>query len=89
MRLRLRDVVARYTPRTSGRPLVIRHHELDYMTLDELFSQDEYALPPKVNDILRSSRNPRVLDPGADIALFGVWLRGPWRNDCRPPAVVA
>jgi FkbM family methyltransferase len=72
--LRPRPVVAQYTLRKSRRSIMIRHHKEDLSILDELFAQDEYVLPTHVNDVLRSFRNPRVLDLGANIGLFALWL---------------
>jgi FkbM family methyltransferase len=72
--LRPKYVVARYTLRASRRSIMIRHHKEDLSILDELFAQDEYALPTQVNDVLRSFPNPRVLDLGANIGLFALWL---------------
>jgi FkbM family methyltransferase len=47
------------------------------MALDELFSQQEYELPPPVERTLRAPTEPlRVVDLGANIGLFGAWLLG-------------
>jgi FkbM family methyltransferase len=72
--MRVRGVAARYTLRDGGRPIVIRHHTSDVMILDEIFSAGEYDLPPAVAAILDGLPRPRVVDLGANIGLFGVWL---------------
>jgi FkbM family methyltransferase len=76
--LRVRDVAARYTLREGGRPVVIRHHSSDVMILDEIFSAGEYDLPEPVAAILDALDAPRVVDLGANIGLFGVWLLNRW-----------
>ena len=47
------------------------------MALDELFSQQEYELPPPVERTLATMTEPlSVVDLGANIGLFGAWLLG-------------
>lgn len=66
-----------YRLRESGVAVAIRHHGGDVMALDELFSQQEYELPPPVERTLRAPTEPlRVVDLGANIGLFGAWLLG-------------
>jgi FkbM family methyltransferase len=76
--LRRRGVTASYTLRESDRPVVIRHHTSDVMILDEVFGADEYALPSGVVDALADLRQPRILDLGANVGLFGVWALDRW-----------
>jgi FkbM family methyltransferase len=75
--LRPGPVTATYRLRASGVGVALRHHTGDVMALDELFSQEEYELPPPVERALASATEPlRVVDLGANIGLFGAWLFG-------------
>jgi FkbM family methyltransferase len=75
--LRRRSVVGVYRLRRSGVAVALRHHTGDIMVLDEIFSQGEYEPPPEARLALsRLPREPRVLDLGANIGLFGAWALG-------------
>jgi FkbM family methyltransferase len=58
----------------TGVAFAVRHQTPDILALDELFSQREYELPQKVKDVLAARLPLRVLDLGANIGLFGVWV---------------
>jgi FkbM family methyltransferase len=58
----------------TGVAFAVRHQTPDIMALDELFSQREYQLPQEVIDVLAARLPLRVLDLGANIGLFGVWM---------------
>ena len=74
--LRPGPVTATYTLRESGVRVVLRHHGGDVMSLDIVFSQQEYDLPPRVERLLAMTEPLRVVDLGANIGLFGAWLLG-------------
>jgi FkbM family methyltransferase len=70
-------VTATYRLSESGVAVTLRHHGGDVMALDELFAQQEYELPPPVEQTLAATTEPlRVVDLGANIGLFGAWLLG-------------
>src|SRR5919204_592867 len=72
-----RRMLARYAIRRSGLPIFVRHGTPDIATLDEVFYQDSYALPAAVETKLRDLAGPpRILDLGANIGLFGVFVLG-------------
>jgi FkbM family methyltransferase len=72
-----RPVLARYALARSGLPVFVRHATPDIVTLDEVFYQETYAFPDVVTARLRTlGRPPRVLDLGANIGLFGVFVLG-------------
>jgi hypothetical protein len=64
----------RYRLSGSSVAITIRHHTADILVLDELFAQREYEFPPPVATALaRAGPEPRVIDLGANIGLFGAW----------------
>ena len=72
-----RRTLARYRLRRSGLPVFVRHATPDIVTLDEVFYQETYAFPDAVAARLQAlSRPPRILDLGANIGLFGVFVLG-------------
>lgn len=74
-----------YRLRGSGLTALIRHGTPDVVTLGEVFHRPDYAFPPEVDRLLGPRERPlRVLDVGANIGLFGLWLLGE-----RPAASVA
>jgi FkbM family methyltransferase len=67
--------VSGYRLRESGRCVFVRHGTADVVTLDEVFYTRNYALPAAVAGIVDSlGRPPRVLDLGANIGLFGIFV---------------
>lgn len=73
--LRRRPVVGVYRLRTSGVAVALRHHTGDIMVLDEIFSQGEYEPPREARlGLAKLPPEPRVLDLGANIGLFGAWV---------------
>jgi FkbM family methyltransferase len=72
-----RTVFCRYTLRRSGLPIFIRHATPDVVTLDEVFYHCQYELPADVAARLEAlGRPPKVVDLGANIGLFGVYVLG-------------
>ena len=59
-------------------PVTIRCGTRDRDILREIFVDRGYALPPEVNEILRLRKPPRIVDLGANIGLFGLWVLGRW-----------
>ncbi len=73
--LRRSDCEATYTLRGGTRRAVIRHHSFDVLTLGEIFARGEYAPPAPVAARLDAlGRAPRVVDLGANVGLFGLWM---------------
>lgn len=67
--------LARYVLRRSGRPVWIRHNTPDTLVLDEIFYSGHYRLPEHVSLFLDGlGQPPRIVDLGANIGLFGVWV---------------
>jgi FkbM family methyltransferase len=64
----------RYRLRGSGLSAVIRHGTPDVATLDEIFYQRQYELPAALAE--RFPQAPRVVDLGANIGLFGLFVAG-------------
>jgi FkbM family methyltransferase len=70
-----RRVLARYHLRASGSAVWLRHSSPDIPTLDEVFYQRQYTLPNALLEQLRAMGRPvRVLDLGANVGLFGVFI---------------
>lgn len=66
-----------YRLRRGGMTALIRHGTPDPITLGEIFYSRYYELPPAVERVLGPrDRDCSVLDLGANIGLFGVWLLG-------------
>jgi hypothetical protein len=61
----------RYRPRGAAVDVLLRHGTSDLDILDEVFSRRLYRVPPPVRHALPP--NPRVLDLGGHIGLFGAW----------------
>jgi FkbM family methyltransferase len=72
--LRPRRQRATYRLRGSSSRVVIRHRTADVVTLDEVFHLRDYELPPPVARELDSLDEPSVLDLGANIGLFGLFV---------------
>jgi FkbM family methyltransferase len=65
-----------YTRPQSGLTVCLRHHSPDLYGLDQVFLSEVYRPPPRVMDILKAIDRPlRAIDLGANIGLFGVYLR--------------
>jgi FkbM family methyltransferase len=74
---RRRRQLGRYHVRESGVIVHLRHNTPDVNTLDELFRLGHYEMPREVLDALGSVEPPlKVADLGANIGLFGAFLRG-------------
>ncbi len=59
--------VRRYTLRRSGRTLFVRHPVTDAWVVNEVVNRRVYQPPPPVEEILRRSESPRIVDLGAHI----------------------
>jgi FkbM family methyltransferase len=66
--------VRAYRVRETGVWLYLRHNTPDVLVLDEIFYQRLYEPPPEVERVLAAPLH--VLDAGANIGMFGVWLLG-------------
>jgi FkbM family methyltransferase len=87
-RYALRELVPRaslaaYSVRPSGLTVLVRHHDPrqggrtpENWPLHEVFRAGEYEPPPIVNDRLRVTAAPRVVDVGANVGFFGVFVFG-------------
>jgi FkbM family methyltransferase len=64
--------VRRYTMRADGSTVLLRHGTIDTWTFAELFYLRLYEPPAPVAAVLRGIREPRILDLGANIGLFGI-----------------
>lgn len=73
-----RRVLGEYRLRSSGRHVFVRHTTPDVVTLDEVFYTRDYELPAEVEGRLGPA--PAVLDLGANIGLFGVFVLERWRE---------
>jgi N-acetylglucosaminyl-diphospho-decaprenol L-rhamnosyltransferase len=70
-----RPLVARYRLRHADGDVLIRHGTADAAVLGEVFYNREYAFPGPVLSALQSlGRPPLVIDVGANIGLFGLWV---------------
>ena len=71
-----------YRLRDSGLKVALRHRSRDVAILNEIFGGtggvNGYAPPPAVADLLDASHSPRILDLGANIGLFGLYMLGRW-----------
>jgi FkbM family methyltransferase len=66
-----------YRLRRNGLTVLIRHGTPDVVTLGEVFHRPDYAFPPEVDALLGPpDRSLHVLDLGANIGLFGLWILG-------------
>ena len=63
-----------YRLRAARGKVVIRHGTADVVTLDEVFHLRDYELPEPVARELESLGEPRILDLGANIGLFGLFV---------------
>jgi FkbM family methyltransferase len=72
---------ASYRLRGSGLRVAVRHGTGDVVTLDEVFYSRTYEFPPPVTRALESlGRPPGVVDLGANIGLFGVFVLERYRG---------
>jgi FkbM family methyltransferase len=66
-----------YRIRESGLCATIEHGTPDVLTLDEIFYQHVYEPPDAIRTKLGAHGRPlRAVDLGANIGLWGLWLRG-------------
>lgn len=70
-----RRVVARYHLRRGGLPFYIRHATPDVNTFEQMFDEGHYEFPSPVADALARVERVRAVDLGANIGMFGLWLR--------------
>lgn len=78
-----RPRTAVYRPRGSDMPISLRHHysphgtpSNDTWTLREIFRDNCYLPPARVDSTLRAPAAPRVLDVGANVGLFSAFILG-------------
>jgi len=73
---------ARYELRNAPGVLHLRHGSGDIAILNKIFARDpatsSYQAPAPVAALLDASVEPRILDVGANIGLFGVFAKGRW-----------
>jgi FkbM family methyltransferase len=62
----------------TRRAVTVRCGTRDRDVLREIFVGQGYALPPGVDEILSLRKDPRVVDLGANIGLFGLWVLSRW-----------
>lgn len=70
-----RRVLARYELRSSGLPFFVRHTTPDINSFQQMFEEGHYELPDPVAAALPSNGSLAALDLGANIGMFGLWLR--------------
>ena len=70
-----RTTTCDYRLRRNGLRASIRHGTGDVVTLGEVFHRPDYAFPPEVERALGSGAL-EVLDLGANIGLFSLWIVG-------------
>jgi FkbM family methyltransferase len=59
-------------------PVTVRCRTRDLDVLREIFVDRAYAAPAEVDEILEPREQPRIVDLGANIGLFGLWALGRW-----------
>jgi FkbM family methyltransferase len=62
----------------TRRPVTVRCGTRDRDILWEIFVDRGYAAPPEVDEFLNSRKQPRIVDLGANIGLFGLWALSLW-----------
>jgi FkbM family methyltransferase len=71
-----------YRLRTSGLAVTLRHRSRDIDILNEIFGGtggiNAYAPPEALSAVLGAADPPRVMDLGANIGLFGLYVLGRW-----------
>jgi FkbM family methyltransferase len=74
--------IGRYELRRSGLRFHVRHHTGDVLILNKIFARDRaansYMPPPEVATRIGAGGEPRILDVGANIGLFGVFALDQW-----------
>ena len=60
------------------RTVTLRSGSRDRDIVRDVFVNKVYALPPEVEGILRCRKRPRIVDLGANIGLFGLWVLNRW-----------
>jgi FkbM family methyltransferase len=71
-----------YELRRGGRKFNIRHRTGDVLILNKIFARGDavnsYPPPPEVAALMTASRQPRILDVGANIGMFGLFALDCW-----------
>jgi FkbM family methyltransferase len=70
-----RRVLARYRLRGSGLWFFVRHTTPDINSFEQMFNEGHYELPAPVAAALPRNGSLTALDLGANIGMFGLWLR--------------
>jgi FkbM family methyltransferase len=74
---RRRGELGRYRLRGSDVVVYLRHNTPDVNTLDQIFLQGHYEVPPQAADILARAGSPlEVLDLGANVGFFAAYVFG-------------
>lgn len=68
-----------YRLRDNGLTLYLRHRTQDLGTLDEVFVSDNYKMPEAIRSRLEAG-DVSVVDFGANIGLFGIWVFSEFPN---------
>jgi FkbM family methyltransferase len=69
-----RERTSTYRPRGARLAVVLRHHTSDRFILAQLFRERLYALPDEPLQRLLAIDQPKVVDVGAHVGLFGAWF---------------
>jgi FkbM family methyltransferase len=72
----LAPTVATYLVRRSGLRVFLRHQTRDVAIFTEIFVRGDYEPPNAIDKLLRRTPHPRILDLGANIGLFSVFILG-------------
>jgi FkbM family methyltransferase len=72
------NTVRQHQLRGSGLTMALRHCTRDVDILNEIFSVECYAPPPEVARRLDAIGAPSIMDLGANIGLFGLYVLGRW-----------
>ena len=83
VRFALRELSGRrrldlYRLRGAEATVGVRHGTGDVVTLGELFHEHDYEPPAAVASALDRTAEPRILDLGANVGMFGAWALARW-----------
>jgi FkbM family methyltransferase len=73
-----RGRVVAHRIRRSESTVVLQHGTPDLHTFHELFHDQIYAPPPEVHAALAQLAEPRIVDIGANVGMFGAWALARW-----------
>jgi FkbM family methyltransferase len=72
------DPVRTWLLRDARLSVTVRSRTRDLDVLREIFVDQAYGPPPEIDAILSANEQPRIVDLGANIGLFGLWTLGRW-----------